>query len=60
MSRDNELKQSGTENNELIDNKPSTVSLIFRNVPKEKRKELEKKAREFAKKHRKLVNYIEK
>lgn len=43
MSRDNELKQSGTENNELIDNKPSTVSLIFRNVPKEKRKELEKK-----------------
>lgn len=36
------------------------VSLVYRDVPKEKRKQLETIAKEFAKKHRKLVNYIEK
>lgn len=42
-----------------VDEKVS-VSLIFRNVPKEKREKLEQFAKDFSKKHRKLVNYIEK
>lgn len=37
-----------------------SVSLVFRDVPKEKRVQLEEFAKEFSKKHRKLVNYIEK
>ncbi|EPI9087742.1 hypothetical protein ACTBT5_003142 [Yersinia enterocolitica] len=37
-----------------------SVSLVFRNVPKEKRVALEKLAKEFTRKHRKLMNYIEK
>ena len=37
-----------------------SVSIVFRNVPKEKRAQLEQFAKEFAKKYRKLVNYIEK
>ena len=37
-----------------------SVSLVFRDVPKDKRQQLEALAKEFAKKHRKLVNYIEK
>jgi hypothetical protein len=37
-----------------------SVSLVFRNVPEEKRAKLEQFAREFTKKHRKLLNYIEK
>lgn len=37
-----------------------SVSLVFRGVPKEKRVQLERFAKEFSKKHRKLVNYIEK
>ncbi len=36
------------------------ISLVFRNVSQDKRVELEKLAREFSKKKRKLVNYIEK
>lgn len=38
----------------------NNVSVIFRNVPKDKRAALEKLAKDFSKKHRKLVNYVEK
>lgn len=37
-----------------------SVSVVFRDVPKEQRERLEQFAKEFSKKYRKLVNYIEK
>ncbi len=48
------------ENTTVAENKNVSVSVVFRNVPKDKRIALEKIAKEFSKKHRKLVNYIEK
>lgn len=47
-------------NSEISSNERVVVSLVYRDVPKDKRIKLEKLAREFTKKHRKLVNYIEK
>ena len=44
----------------VITDENVAISLVFRNVPEDKRIELEKLAREFSKKKRKLVNYIEK
>lgn len=55
-SKEVQTKEStGVSSSEKI-----AISLVYRGVPKDKRKELEKIAKEFTKKYRKLVNYIEK
>lgn len=52
--------EASEERTEVASNDQVAVSLVFRGVPKDKRVQLEKLAREFTKKYRKLVNYIEK
>lgn len=58
MTDSNKIKPKETTS--VSENNSVSVSLVFRNVPKDKRIALEKLAKEFSKKHRKLVNYIEK
>lgn len=48
------------ESKRVAENQNVSVSVVFRNVPKDKRIALEKIAKDFSKKYRKLVNYIEK
>ncbi|EFA7475122.1 hypothetical protein OYC38_17535 [Escherichia coli] len=58
MTDSKEIKPE--ESTTVAENNNVSVSVIFRNVPKDKRAALEKLAKDFSKKHRKLVNYIEK
>ena len=58
MTDSKEIKPE--ESTTVAENNNVSVSVIFRNVPKDKRATLEKLAKDFSKKHRKLVNYVEK
>jgi hypothetical protein len=58
MADSKEIEQKPTS--EVIADEQVSVSLIFRNVPEEKRAKLEQLAKDLGKKYRKLVNYIEK
>lgn len=60
MGNSTDVDRTTTPNSAVTVDEKVAVSLVFRNVSKENREKLEQLAKAFAKKHRKLVNYIEK
>lgn len=54
MNSNNQLEEKKSN---IVEKEQVAVSLIFRNVSKEERVKLERLAKEFGRKHKKLINY---